>query len=560
MSESDKNNAVQAETTSSEGRRMGLAAVVVTVFLTLGKFMGMGKEMLLSSLGAGWHTDAFKFAYNGVVITLYTKVEKLLRPTFLPEFVNVQDTEGDARAWDILGRVTALVLVTTTILVILCMVFARGIFELLSPGLAQSPEDLARAVVLLRIMAPALALFSLSVMPELTLQSYKKFTLPALAEAIFRTSVVVLFAILLATIWPGKPPEAIFGAAWAVLFGSAIRLLAQLPGLRKRLGLFRLKLNIRDNLSVRTILRLMPPVVLGLIFASIRTWADMRFASEIGEGAYTCLDFARRIPDMLLQTLAMAVSVVVYPFLSEWAMKGEKNKLSDALVSTTRAMAFVFVPVSVALMLVSLPIIKLVYQHGQFASQQAELSALGVYWYSPGLFFSAMDAPINHWYFAFRDTATPNYMGVVFVLVHVLIGYLGVFHFGGNIRGKLSWVAAALTISKSGKVLSLYALLQPRLGAINSREVWKFAGKLVVSTAAMALALWALEQTLVPLLEAWEPPVGGVKLRALANLGVSAITGGAAYLAVASALRMEEMAIVKDILQRVGRKLRRGKG
>jgi putative peptidoglycan lipid II flippase len=529
---------------SQAGKQMGIAAVIITAFLMVGRVMGIGKEVVLASLGAGAHTDAYKIAYNSVIYTIYTKVEKLMRPTYLPEFVKVRREEGEEAAWEVASVMTGFQFLLLVGLAVLVVVFAEPLLLLVGTGLANSPDDLHRGVVMLRIMAPALVLFSLSVMPELTLHAYKKFTLPAVAEAAFRTALVAVFVILVGVMWPGKPKDAVYAAAWAVLVGGSLRLLTQLPGLWGKLRMFRLTANIARNPSARTIIRLMPPVVLGLVFATIRTWADSRFSSVIEPGMYTCLDFARKIPDVLLQTLALAVSFVVYPFLSEWALRGEKDKMADALVATTRAMAFVFVPLGALLMIASLPMIQLMYQHGQFTAAQADLSALGVYWYSPGLFFYSLDAPINHWYFALKDTATPNLMGVVFVIVHVVISYLGVYRIGQTPRQQLAWVAAALTISKSGKIIALYAMIRPRIGRIDRAAVASFCAKLAVCTGAMVAAVLLVQQRVSPALEVWQPPVGGVKVQALVELALSFGVATVVLLAVAALLRVEELSIV----------------
>jgi putative peptidoglycan lipid II flippase len=538
------------------GKQMGIAAVIITAFLLIGRVMGIGKEVVLASLGAGAHTDAYKIAYNSVIYTIYTKVEKLMRPTYLPEFVKVRREQGEEAAWEVASVMTGFQFLLLVALALLVVVFAEPLLLFVGTGLAASPEDLHRGVVMLRIMAPALVLFSLSVMPELTLHAYKRFTLPAVAEATFRTALVVVFVVLVAVFWPGKPKDAVYAAAWAVLVGGSLRLVAQLPGLWSKLRLFRFTANVAGNASARTILRLMPPVILGLIFATIRTWADSRFASVIEPGMYTCLDFARKIPDVLLQTLALAVSFVVYPFLSEWALRGEKDKMADALVATTRAMAFIFVPLSVLLMIASLPIIQLMYQHGQFTADQADLSALGVYWYSPGLFFYALDAPINHWYFALKDTATPNYMGVVFVFVHVILSYLGVYHLGQTSRQRLAWVAAALTISKSGKIIALYALIRPRIGRIDRRAVVVFCAKLALCTGIMALAVLLLQQRISPALEVWKPPFGGLKVQSLVELTLSFALGAVVLLGAAAVLRVEELSIVGRLAGKVVAKVR----
>jgi len=264
------------------GRQMSIGALIVTAFLVAGKTMGYVKEMLLSGLGANRATDAYKIAYNGVITVIYTKVEKLLRPTYLPEFVKVRREQGEASAWQITSVMTGFQFLLLTALAALCVIFARPILLFAGPGLADSPENLERGVFMLRLMAPALLLFSLSVMPELTLHAYKKFTLPAVAEACFRMGVVVVFAALIVLVWPGRPPDAIYAAPLAVLFGSCLRFCVQLPGLRDKLRMFRFTADVAHSPSAIAIFRLMPPVVIGLVFSTIRTIADTRFGSDIG--------------------------------------------------------------------------------------------------------------------------------------------------------------------------------------------------------------------------------------------------------------------------------------
>lgn len=531
------------------GKRMGMAAIIITAFLMLGKIMGYGKEMVLAwALGASRSTDAFKVAYNSVIFTIYTKVEKLLRPTYLPEFVKVRRERGEEAAWQVASVITGIQFLLLTALAGICIVFARPILVAVGKGLTDSPEDLERGVVMMRIMAPALLLFSLSVMPELTLHAYKRFTLPAVAEAAFRTGVVVVFVALLALVWPDHPPDSIYAIAFGVLVGGCLRFLVQVPGLRGKLRMFRFSANVWRSPGARAVIALMPPVVVGVIFSTLRTWADSRFGSDIGAGVYTCLDFARKIPDLLLQTLPLAVSFVVYPYLSEWALRGEKDKMADALVATTRALAFIFVPAGVALMIVALPVIEVIYQHGKFAGEQAELSALGVFWYSPGLLFFSLEGSINKWFFAFKDTATPNFVGASFAVLHILIGYIGVYHLGSTAKSKLSWIAAALTISKSAKVVTLYALIRRRIGRIDARKALAFCVKLAVSAALMALALWALQRRLTPALQLWEPPAGGDKARAIASLGASFGVGAVVFLAAAALTRIEELSMVTGTL------------
>jgi putative peptidoglycan lipid II flippase len=350
---------------------------------------------------------------------------------------------------------------------------------------------------------------------------------------------------LVTHVWHPKQPTAIYSVAIGVLVGGILRFLVQVPGLASKLKLFRASLDLSTP-GVRTVLGLMPPVVVGLAFATARTWADSRFGTDIAPGAYTCLDYARKIPDFTLQVLPLAVSFVVYPFLSEWAMRGEKEKLADALIATTRALAFVFIPVSVGLMALSAPVINLVYKHGAFGDEGAMWSSMALFCYAPGLFFFSLDASLNHWYFALKDTRTPNYVGAACATLHVIIAYVGVYHLGGTTKALagIATVALALTISKTSKIIILYALIRKRIGHIDRKKVAAFAAKLALCAAVMGVLMWVTNAAMAPRLAQVGPLVQSVKKRALVELVIGFTVGGVAFLVAAAVLRIEELQLV----------------
>ena len=527
------------------GLQMTLAAIVISVFLGLGKIMGYVKEILLAKyFGVSGVTDAFKIPYNVIVFGLYTKIEKLLRPTYLPEFVRMKQEDGDEQAWRITSVLSSLQLLVLIGLGGLVMIFAEPLVRYVWPGLASNPEHLELAVVILRIMAPALVLFSLSVMPELTLHSYKRFTLPAVAETCYRTAIVLTMIALIGWVWAPTDPRAIYAAALGVLAGGACRLFVQLPALKSKLRHFRFSLAVRGTPGLVGIFWLMPPVVLGLVFSWARTFGDSICANSLGAGMYTALDFGRKLSDLAILILPLAVSFVVYPYLSEWAARDEKDRLADALVSMTRAMAFIFIPLSVAIVILARPFSSLVYELGKTGPEDIALISLALRCYAVGIFFYAVEGSINKWYFALKDTGTPNYVGASMVVVHLVIAY------GGGL--KLGWglaaVALALTISKSTKVIILYGLLLRRIGKIDANRVYPFVLKLVASTALMGVVVYMVGQQMELVLVAWQPPLGGAKLRVLVLFATAGLAGTATFLGMAALTRIEELFLVAHYL------------
>jgi len=538
----------------SAGAKMTISVVIVSAFLFLGKIAGYIKEGMLSDYwGLSGGLDAFKVVYNSIVFLIYTKVEKLLRPTFLPIFVEHRDAGDEERAWSFFSSIINLALISTTALTLLAVIFAPQVMRLW-PGL--SAENQALGVSLLRISGFALILLVMSVMFELTLQAYKKFTAPALAEAIMRVTLpatifglIALWAMQPVGTQGSLPNSGLLAAAWGVLFGAAMRLLVQAPALWGRLRRYRPRLDLR-NPDVRRMLALVPPVIVGLLFSSARTFFDSRFATDIEPGIYTALDFARKISDAPILILPLAVSLVVYPFVSEWASRKDSAMFTHSLVAMTRIMAFIFVPMAVGLMVLSVPAIRLLcLGDGAFQPEDTYVVQRALIPYAAGIPFFALESSINNWFFALGDTATPNYAGAAAAVLHIALAWFGVYH----LRRSVGVIALALSISKSIKVIALYGLLRPRLDPISGRETGSFIARFLMATGIMAIAVSLTYRGLQSMV------LSGGRIESAVALAACGAVGAVVYLVAAAALRIEEVGMVIDYVRKKLAKRRGGR-
>lgn len=517
----------------SAGAQMTIAAIVISAFGLLGKILGYGKEILIANWwGVSPAVDAFVVVYKFIVFQLYTKIEKLLRPTYLPIFVKHRSDGDEERAWRFFGIITTLVGVLMGVLTLLAIIWAPQIIRALWPAL----EMPALAADMLRIAAAAMLLLVLSVMAELTLHSHKEFTIPALADA---SRQFVLFATIGGLvglgIYPQSEPEGLKAAAIGVLLGGAARFLVQVPALWRRMTRFYFSLDL-TNPDARRMFRLMPPVVVGLLFSLARNYFDSRFGTDAGEGVVSALNYGRMLADLPTLILPLAVSLVVYPFVSEWASKQDKQRLADSLVSMTRAMMFIFVPLAIAMIVLAQSIVATAFERGEFTANDTVSVTRALVPYSAGLPFFAVEASINKWYFALQDTATPNYVGAAMAVLHILIAGAGVYLFNRSI----GVIAAALSISKGLKVVMLYAMLRGRIGEIDRAAVMSFIARLLIATAIMIVVVFAVNGALAPVL------MTGGDLMRLVFLAIVGVSGVVVYLIAAWALRIEEVGMVVD--------------
>ncbi|MFW5868712.1 MAG: murein biosynthesis integral membrane protein MurJ [Armatimonadota bacterium] len=570
----------------SAGAQMTIAAIIISAFGLLGKVLGYGKEILIANWwGRGAAVDAFVVVYKFIVFQVYTKIEKLLRPTFLPIFVEHRSEGQERQAWHFFRVIGTITFVVMTVISLAAIIWAPWIVRTFWPAL----ELAAIGADLLRISGGALLLLVMSVMVELTLHSHKEFTIPAMADA---GRQFVLFGCIAGLIGLGVyaagEPSGMKAAAIGVLLGGATRLLIQLPALIRRSPDLRPAAPERDEAvpvliiiffwwfilladavrhagrrigviseataddarlidriadygkgstsDVVKMFSLIPPVIVGLLFSMLRGYFDSRFGTDAGEGVVAALNYGRMLADLPTLILPFAVSLAVYPFVSEWAARKDRQALADSLVSMTRAMVFIFLPVAIAMIVLANPIIATAFERGEFTAQDTSAVERALVPYSAGLPFFAVEASINNWYFALADTATPNYIGAIMAVLHILIAGFGVYALSGSI----GVIAAALSISKALKVIILYAMLRKRIGEIDRGAVMSFASRMLIATAAMIAVVFAVQGGLAPILM-----VGGT-IHRLIFLAVVGVSGVIVYFAAAALLRIEEVGMVID--------------
>ncbi|MGQ9733154.1 MAG: murein biosynthesis integral membrane protein MurJ, partial [Candidatus Zipacnadales bacterium] len=526
----------------SVGRRMTMAAVLVTAILTLVRALGALKQIFVANyFGRSGLADALNVLYDVVVFRTYANVEQLVRPAYLPVFVRTKQSD-EAAAWRLTSILTTTAFLLLSALIAVAAVLAPDLIRLLWPKMAQDPEIFPWAVGLFRVMAPAVVFFSLSIIPELTLHSYKQFTWPAISDALCRIFVPVMMVLLIGRLWQRDDPAAVYAFGIGVLLGGSARFLLMLPALQSKLRLFRPSVNVTEPQAVETYV-LMLPVLIGVIFSAVRGFVESRVATDIGTGTYAALKYARVIVDLPVQILPLAVSFVVFPFLTEWAGEGARDKMAEALVAMTRALAFLFVPCSVAIVLMTKPMVELLYLRGKFGPEDVHPTAMALFFFAPGLLFYALEGSINKWFFALKDTVTPNVVGIGGVFVHIAIAVVGTY----VLRGDITVLALAYSVSKSLKVIMLYLLIKPRIGPIAARPILAYVGKLALACVVMSLGILGAQFGLRQVLD-------NNKLILLGCIASGIVT----FLLATAVVRIDEFYLVTDhVLQRVGRFLRR---
>jgi putative peptidoglycan lipid II flippase len=488
-------------------RQIARGAGLVMAAFALNNLVGLARQVIvLDAFGTTGEMDAF-LAANRVSETLFTLVAGgALASAFIPTFTSLLVKDDQRGAWKLASAIANLILLILTLAAILAAVFAPLIVRyILAPGFSANPAQEELTVRLLRLMLPSTVLFGLSGLVIGILNSKQIFFMPALAPTMYQLGMI--FGVLVLS-----PSLGIFGLAWGVLLGSALYLMIQVPVVLRQGGQYFATLGLKIP-AVREVGRLMVPRLLGLAFVQLNFWVNIWLASRLAEGSVTGLVVAFTLMLMPQVLIAQSIAIAALPTFSAQYAQNKMNEMRSSLATTLRSVILLSVPASLGLILLREPLIRLLYQRGEFTPLSTQLVAWALLWYAVGLVGHSVVEIMVRAFYAMRDTKTPVLIGVVAMSLNVIFSVLFLAWFT-----RLGWMPhGGLALANSlATVLEMVALLyfmRGRLKGLDGRRILIGAGQAAGATFVMSLLLlaWLNQSIDQPI---WLIVVGGVALGA----------------------------------------------
>jgi putative peptidoglycan lipid II flippase len=234
---------------------------------------------------------------------------------------------------------------------------------------------------------------------------------------------------------------------------------------------------------------------------------------------------------------SVAVATVVFPTLSRLAARSDTAGLRTMLGSGTRQIALLLIPSAAATLALSVPIIRLVYQRGEFDAESTRLTAKALFWFSFSLPFAGINLLQTRTFFSLQRPWLPTAtaLGSLVVNAAVSLALYGPLGIAGIVLGT-AVASAAMTVLQA-------AVLSRRLDGIDLRRTLDAAARILAAAVVLGLVAygvwWALDQALGRSLPA---QIGSVVL------GLAA--GAAAYAAIVLHAGIPEARQIADLFTR----------
>lgn len=522
---------------SDANRQIARAAGVVMTAFVVSQLTGLVRIAVVApAFGAGTDLDAFGSA-NRVSETLFLLVAGgALSSAFIPTFTGLLARRESEKAWKLASAVANLVLLILAAASILAAIFAPQVVRYaLAPGFVEKPEAFQLTVNLLRLMLPSAAIFALSGLVMAVLNSHQVFLVPALTPSMYQLGQI--FGVL---VLARRMNMGIYGLGWGVLIGSVLHLGLQIPSLLRLRGRYTPTLSL-DMPEVREVARLMGPRLLGVAVVQLNFWINTNLASRMLPGSVSAITLSFALMLMPQAALAQSLATAAMPTFSAQVALNQEDQMRRSLGTILRWMVLAALPATVGLVMLRFPVVRLVYERGNFTPEDTQMVAWALLWYALGLVAHSLVEILSRAFYALHDTRTPVLVGSVVMGLNagLSIIFAALFtRWGWMPHGGL---ALANTVATGLEMVALLYLMSRRLHGLEARRIMLGLGQASAASLVMALAVWGWLGWSAQL-PVWLSALGGVAL------------GGGIFALGLVVLRVEEIRQVYTLLRsRLGR-------
>ncbi|HZP57398.1 MAG TPA: murein biosynthesis integral membrane protein MurJ [Dehalococcoidia bacterium] len=447
------------------------ASVILMVSFFVSALLGAVRQVLFNAqFGAGADASAYYAAFR-LPDTLFSLIAGgALSSAMIPVLLQTSREEGDEGAWRLTSLVLNSLLAFFAVVVVIGEIFAPLFVDrVLAPGFDGHERDLT--VTLTRIMLAQPLILVVGSVITAVLNSRNQFLLTGLSVM---SHNIGLIAGIVAT--RAHPALGIYGPALGVVIGAAIQVLVLVPGLAGRRARYRPLWQLSDA-RLREVVRLLIPngLAVGVLYSGFIV--DTAFASKAGEAAaLPAIQNAWLLVGLPIALLGQAVGQAAFPRFAAHAAEQDWRRLRATLVRSLAAVVALSVPALLSLMLLGRPVIRILFEHGEFDAVAGHLTYRVLFAYACALPAYVAAEVVSRGLIALRDTRTPLFTNTFQIAGRALIVALAVDAYGAVAIPAAFAIMAALEACLLAAVLALRLQRQMAGGPLAAGEAALGAG------------------------------------------------------------------------------------
>ncbi len=523
---------VPPEFDEREGR-LGRSTAFFSIATAFSRVAGLVREIVAASyFGISGPMSAFTIAFQVPNLVRSLFADAAIQAAFVPVFTEELEKGNKREAFRLASTLIYLVTLVLGAITAIFVLAAPLVVPIFAPGF--SGEILDLTVTLSQILFPILIMLGATGMVVGVLNSYDRFAAFAISP-FFWNVVIIAVLVLLEPAFEGD--DRIYAYAIGVLIGTAVQL--AIPTFDLRNTPFRPILTLNWHMpEVRRVLLLMLPVTLSLGLINFDLLLNSIVGTLVSDQAPAAIDKAFRIYMLPQGIFSVAVATVAFPTLARFAARREWENLRHTMSNGMRQILLLLIPAAAAVLVLSVPMTRLVYQRGEFDAAQTHLVAQALFWFAFSLPFNGLYLMLTRTFFSLQRPWVPTAVAASNLAVDIIFSFALYSPFG------VGGVVAATVIATISSVVAQAVILRRQLHGLDLGQLADTAARVLAAAALLAgvsyVVWYGLDQQL-----------GRDTIAQIISLGVALVAGSAAYFAAVWSLRVPEATQIIRLLRRI---------
>lgn len=447
----------------------------------LSRILGFLRDMILAQmLGTGFRADAFFVAFRIPNLLRDLVGEGASNSAVVPVLMEYQAKKEIKEFWQVVSSILILALMGLSVMTVVGVFLAPVIVRVIAPGFLADPQKLKLSIQLTQIMFPYLVLIGLTAHTMAILYTFRSFLTPAFGPCLLNLAMII--SALLA---PHFFKEPVYGLALGVLLGGTLQLLFQTFPLFRQRPMWQIPRPLVHPGAVR-IGKLLVPRMMGTAVYELNLIVDTFCASLfflVGLGGISAIYYSNRIVQFPMGIVGFSLSSASLPALSSLAAHKDYESFKKTVLFALENIFFLMAPAAVVMLVLGEPIIRILFQRGQFDTYSTTITSYALFYYALGLLSFGGIKIMSTAFYALQDTKTPV------KITAACLGLTIVLNFLLAIPMKIGGIALASSITATVNLSLLLWQMEKRIGAFR-RELKDFLFKILTASLLTALILY----------------------------------------------------------------------
>ncbi|HXJ04422.1 MAG TPA: murein biosynthesis integral membrane protein MurJ [Candidatus Acidoferrum sp.] len=458
------------------------SASIISLVTVVSRVLGYVRDQRITLLlGTSPAADAYVLAYRIPNLFRRLVAEGSMTASFIPVFTTYMSEKSKEEVWEFANRLFWTLALVVAVITVLGMVFSPAVVHLFAGTNIAGTQ----AIELNRIVFPYLFFISLAALAMGILNCFHLFGLPAATPVVLNIATILFTFAVVRNHFKDPATAIVVG----ILVGGVLQFLMQVPLLVRKGMKFTFGISF-SHPGIKNVARLMIPRLFGIGIGQINLFIDTRFAtaSIMPEGSLAALYVADRVMELVLGGYAIAVATAILPMMSHQAAAKDYESLKKTLAFSVRIVAFITVPAALGLMILREPIIRVLFQHGQFVAASTRLTARALMYYAIGLPALATVKLVVPAFYSTSDTKTPVIIASISLMINIILNIVFLEFFFKRVQN--GGPALATAIASFFDFFALFIIFRLRHGAMGTLEVFRSFGKISLCASIMGVACW----------------------------------------------------------------------